>query len=423
MKILCLFDYNANTGFATVSRNILKYLKINLKDKVFFDIIAINYFGEDYYEDEYTFVTSAKLKDDKHDDYGRYLLLKTLKLSNEYDLLFIINDVGAILPISGLIKDLQDEKRINNKKRFKSLFYFPVDCNMFDLIADGLENFDYLVTYTNWGKDEVLKVKPTLKNKISVIPHGINTKEFYPLSKAEIKDFRNEYFGENANKMIFANINRNQPRKDIISTILSFETASNFLKQFGYTQEIFLYLHMNPKDPMGHDLRAILHQTSLIENKDYKLIPAIYENTGTDIDTLNKIYNSIDVYLTTTLGEGWGLTVTEAMATKKPVICPNNTSLKEITKNGENAFIYETFYKVCNTTDNIIRYSSDYSEIAEVIILVSQKLKIESEFGIYQITDYICPEIQSKIEKSYDYIKQLTWRNLTEKWLNIFKKI
>jgi hypothetical protein len=30
---------------------------------------------------------------------------------------------------------------------------------------------------------------------------------------------------------------------------------------------------------------------------------------GTTLEMLNKIYNATDVYLTTTLGEGWGLMV------------------------------------------------------------------------------------------------------------------
>lgn len=423
MKILCLFDYKANTGFSTVSTNILKFLKINLKDKVFFDIIAINYFGNDFYEDEYTFVTSAKLKDDKHDDYGRYLLLKTLKLSNEYDLLFIINDVGVILPISGLIKDLQDEKRINRKKTFKSLFYFPVDCKQFDLITDGFENFDYLITYTEWGRNEILNLKPKLAKKLSVIPHGINTNDFKILPEHEIKEFRSQYFGENANKIIFANINRNQPRKGIIDTIFAFEEATNALKDLGYKNQIFLYLHMHPKDPMGHDLRAVLAQTTLKEDIDFQLLQKEDEEKIIDTKTLNKIYNSIDAYITTTLGEGWGLTVTEAMAVKKPIICPNNTSLREITKNGENAYTYETFYKVCNTTDNIIRYSGDYKDISDLIIFVASQIDVKTINNRFERTEIKSSEMQLKIERNYEYVRQLSWKIICQNWENIFRKI
>jgi glycosyltransferase involved in cell wall biosynthesis len=53
-------------------------------------------------------------------------------------------------------------------------------------------------------------------------------------------------------------------------------------------------------------------------------------NQGYPIEVVNLIYNSADVVVSTTVGEGWGLSTVEAMATKTPVIFPNNTALTEI---------------------------------------------------------------------------------------------
>ena len=58
-KILCLFDYVARTGFATVSKNIVSELKKEFGNNLHLDIIAVNYFGEPYYEDANTFVISG----------------------------------------------------------------------------------------------------------------------------------------------------------------------------------------------------------------------------------------------------------------------------------------------------------------------------------------------------------------------------
>jgi glycosyltransferase involved in cell wall biosynthesis len=49
---------------------------------------------------------------------------------------------------------------------------------------------------------------------------------------------------------------------------------------------------------------------------------------------LNKVYNAADCLMSTSLGEGWGLTTTEAMASCTPVVVPNNTAFTEIV--GEN---------------------------------------------------------------------------------------
>jgi glycosyltransferase involved in cell wall biosynthesis len=35
------------------------------------------------------------------------------------------------------------------------------------------------------------------------------------------------------------------------------------------------------------------------------------------------------------MAEGWGLTITEAMAVKLPIICPIHTSISEITNDGK----------------------------------------------------------------------------------------
>ena len=66
---------------------------------------------------------------------------------------------------------------------------------------------------------EILKFKPELRTKLKVLPHGNNSKEYFP---TEIGDFRKSYFGDNADKFIITNINRNQPRKDITNSIFSF---------------------------------------------------------------------------------------------------------------------------------------------------------------------------------------------------------
>ena len=46
------------------------------------------------------------------------------------------------------------------------------------------------------------------------------------------------------------------------------------------------------------------------------------------------IYNLSDVVISTALGEGWGLSLTEAMASGIPVIFPNHTSVTEIIGEG-----------------------------------------------------------------------------------------
>jgi len=408
--ILCLMDYgkDTRTGFATVSSNIKREIKKAYGEQVSLDILGINHYGEDYVEEDGTRVFSAKINDVKNDDFGRYYFLKMVQ-EGDYDGIFIIQDLGVIHPIIPILESIKQKKKEANKKLFKSIWYFPVDCHLFATLTRHLEFFDVVVTYTEFGRDEILKFRPDLKGKIKVVNHGNNPKDFYPLSEEEKKKFRKEYFGKNADKLIITNVNRNQPRKDIPNTIFGFIEAKRDWKQNGLTKEPFLYLHCMPKDPLGHDLRAILMQTQLVEYKDFMLLPKQYEENLLGVDMLNGIYNASDIFITTTLGEGWGLTITEAFATKLPVIAPNTTSIKEISGEGSRAYLLETIVPFCSTVDNIIREQSDCWEIGERIIEVSNDLLNNNQ------------KLNDKVEKAYKYVNTLTWEDVCKRWIEYFK--
>jgi glycosyltransferase involved in cell wall biosynthesis len=400
-RILCLFDYVARTGFGTVSKNIVHELKKHYGKSLYLDIVAINYFGKPFYEDENTYVVSAQLNDVNKDSFGRYFFLKTLK-ENDYDGIFIMQDLGVIVPFIEVLEHIKQEKKENNKKVFKSIFYTPVDCNLIYQLVRKLEFFDILVTYTEFARKEILKQRPELK--VKVIPHGNNSKDFYP---EKDEQFRKEYFGENADKFIITNINRNQPRKDFPNTIFGFIEALEIWDK--KLPEPFLYLHTHPNDPMGWDIRAIMLQTELKEDIHFKLLPKEYEESGCPTEIINKIYNSSDVHLTTTLGEGWGCTINESAACKIPVIAPYSTSMIEMSDYGKNAFMLKNLYPIANTSDNIIRQQTDIFEIADTLLIVA-RMKYSND-----------PQLLDKLERNYNWAKKLEWKEVCKQWIEYFK--
>ena len=273
-------------------------------------------------------------------------------------------------------------------------------------LTTKLEFFDLLVTYTEYGRNEVVKLRPDLKTKLKVVPHGNNSKDFYPLEAEEVKKFRDEYFGNNSDKFIVTNINRNQPRKDIPTTIFAFMEAK---KIWPYElPEPFLYLHMHPKDPLGWDLRGILIQTDLVEDKDYKLLPFKFEESMAETEVLNQIYNASDAFLTTTLGEGWGLTFSEAAACKVPIVAPYTTSFMEMSNYGKNGYMLYNITPTCNL-DNVIREQCDPIEIAEVLLEVAESRDTA--------------EYKKKLEDNYNWVKKLEWKEVCKSWVTYFKTI
>ena len=412
-KVFCLFDYKAHTGFSTVSANIKKELKNHFGKDLQLDICAINYFGEPFEEEDGTYVFSAVKSAPKKDDFGRLGFMKILQDSDEYDGIFICQDLGVIVPIIDILKGIKQEKKDKNRKGFKSMFYFPVDCAMIHKLVEGLEFFDTLVTYTEYGRNEVLKLRPELKGKLKVVPHGNNIKDFFPMDEEETLKFRNEYFGDNAYKFIITNINRNQPRKDIPTTIFAFIEAK---KTWKIAKKPFLYLHMHPKDPLGWDIRGIMLQTDLVENVDYKLLDIDIANKGASVETLNKIYNASDLFVTTTLGEGWGLTFSEAAATQTPIIAPNSTSFIEMSDKGKRCYLIDDLQPFCNNVDNVIRQQCNMYEVADMIKYVAEGMS--NEYQELNFEDFH----EERIFKAYQWAKSLEWKRVCKSWIEYFKE-
>jgi|LakMenEpi03Aug12_release.lakeMendotaPanAssembly.Ray.scaffolds.fasta_scaffold20866_23 glycosyltransferase involved in cell wall biosynthesis len=405
-RILALFDYNSFTGFATVSKNLVRNWQRTFGDAMKLDIVAVNYFGEDYSESDNIRVISAKRRDVAEDDFGRYVFMRSI-MDIDYDLVFILQDLGVVVPVIPHVKKLLEDKKNGNRKQFKSILYFPVDFALTPNLAVGLEFFDVLATYTDYGKNHVLRLRPDLKAKVKVVPHGNNMENFYPVPSEEAQSFRKEYFKENSDKFIIGCINRNQSRKDIPTTIFGF---LEYWEE--HNKNSFLYLHMNPKDPMGWNLKTILAQTPLKEGVDYGFPPVEDYNKGSDVSKLNLIYNSLDCFLSTATGGGWELTVTEAMSAKKPVVIPKHTSFEHLGgQNAERAYFLETLYPIVAMVDNIIRFQCDLYEISDVL---HQVYLDKTSRAIDQTL---------KIEKAYNFVESHDWKEISKSFSDDIKRL
>jgi glycosyltransferase involved in cell wall biosynthesis len=207
-------------------------------------------------------------------------------------------------------------------KNFQSVFYYPIDGIPKQSWIEAAASVDHPVTYTQFGFDESVKLVPSLEDRLKIIPHGFNPKVFFPAPPEQVESFRKQYLGALADKFIVTNVNRNQQRKDIPATVRAF---IEFRK---HCPDSVLYLHMMAKD-QGWDLPAVLTSFGLDMSKDVILPQNFTASNGFPLEILNLIYNASDCVISTTVGEGWGLSWTEAMGTKTPVVFPQNTCLTQ----------------------------------------------------------------------------------------------
>ncbi len=312
------------TGFGIVS----KYLLREFSKTGRYDIhqLAINHFDILYDERKYPYRIFPARLDNPRDPYGCKMLLGLLK-AVKYDVLFIMNDAPVTEAIAAELHKFQRE-RSQAGEPFSIIFYYPIDSHLPLGATSLIKIADRSVCFTQFGARETMKyhVKPS-----DVIYIGTDTEVFHSLSQEERKAARKQYFHIDDEKtFVWINVNRNSIRKNVAQTLYAFH---QFKKQV--CENSILYLHMSMLDGGAAggimvDLRPPMLELGLKIGKDIIFPNNFNQAKGCSESLMNTLYNAADGYITTTLGEGWGCSITEAMAAGIPVVAPANSSLIEI---------------------------------------------------------------------------------------------
>lgn len=409
IKILAWGDYCCSTGFATVLGNIMRELHKTGMYEI--DVLAINYSGDPYDTHKWPGRVWPAMPGimagapEYADVYGRQRLLDLMG-SGDYDVVFMLQDTFIIHGMMSQILRTQEELRKHPKlKSFKTVYYYPIDATPKEKwITDVVKNMDFPVAYTEYAKRETLKFAPELAEKLAVMYHGTNLKHFFPVAdKTEISKFRKEYFQGNADdKFLIVNVNRNQPRKDTARNLLVLKELLN------RGRKVAMYMHMQYED-VGGNIFSMAAQLGLTDSNDFFVpSPKIFTaNQGMPVETVNMIYNAADCVFTPTLGEGWGLSVTEAMATKTPVVAPANTSLNEMLADNRGMLVPSG-----NNPSMFTVQVNDNERIRPIMDVTAAADAIEA------VMDGNGPDI----EGAYKWATALSWERLCQDWIKIINR-
>ena len=196
----------------------------------------------------------------------------------------VITTIHDIIPI------IYGERKLP----FRIFFYI---CVLFTCLKSKKIIFDSYST-----KKDTLGFFPFIKNKMSVVYLGIDSKKFYPLKKKENKKFIIGYMGGLGKRK---NIER------ILKVANVFKKENIIFKIAG----------------KGPELNKLIRLKKEMRLNNVEFVGFIPENK------INLFYNSLDLFLFPSFYEGFGLPVLEAMACGVPVITSNKSSLPEVTGN------------------------------------------------------------------------------------------
>jgi glycosyltransferase involved in cell wall biosynthesis len=400
LKVLAWSDaVVAATGFGTVSRHVLEAL--HRRGRYHIDQLAINYHGEFFDVSKFPYQLSPARLLDSTDAFGKSQLVRALT-RGDYDILWILNDTDVVNDVVDELENLRGQKQSRGAKAFKTIFYYPVDADVVPEVSRMISFANVPVTYTQFGRQQTLKHFPELAQKLVVIGHGCDTQSFHPLNPQERQTLRARHMAINdPSTFLVVNVNRNLPRKDLPRCILAFQ---EFKKR---VPNSLLYLHCESKE-YGTDLIRCCRMLGL--NPREVLFPEGMRlaEGGFPVEALNNVYNMADAFLTTTLGEGWGLTMTEAMCAGTPVVAPNNSSIPEILgSDGDRGYIYEPSDLIWN--DNAFR------PLARVEQIVAKLHECYEQRG--------SPRQQQIIARALQFAKEHTWQQVCQQWLTVFDQV
>ena len=163
----------------------------------------------------------------------------------------------------------------------------------------------------------VLKDHPKPDWAIQYLPHGIDTKKFYPIiNDLEFDVYKEKFLEEKNYDFIVLWNSRNIRRKNAPDIILSWRT---FLDQLPEEQakKCLLIMHTDPIDQNGTDLPKVVENFC-----NPKIHKVKFSSEKLKEKELNYLYNISDCHMFMTDNEGWGLGLTESLTTGKMIIAP-----------------------------------------------------------------------------------------------------
>ncbi len=308
-RILWVGDAATATGFANCTHAVCDLLHESGWD-VF--ILGINYDGDPHKYD-YSIYPCFRFLDVNQDFMGVYRLGHVMS-EVDPDVVVFLNDPWNV---PNYITALQFWSGETGKLIPPTVGWLAVDGK--NQPKGAVNSLHRVVTWTEFGAQEIRN--SGYCGPIDVVPLGVDHNIFKPLdrleSRAKVIVDRKPISDDD---FIVGFVGRNQIRKRIDLTIQAF---AEFISRYSI-DDAKLLIHSAPTGEDAFDLHRLADYYGV---KDKMILSEGVLGSGLDISVLPVLYSSMDVFLTTTQGEGWGLCVLEAMACGIPCITPNWSGL------------------------------------------------------------------------------------------------
>jgi len=294
-----------------------------------------------------------------------------------------------------------------NRRSYKLVNYVPIDgdptphiTKQGSLVINWPETFkddDILVAYGEYGMREINAMARRYGYGDLChhwIPHGVDTSVFRPVSKEKRLEVREKVFKAGPNDFVIGFVSRNQPRKlwpQIVEAI-------SIIKKRGLEdpkRPIKLYLHF-PKQDVGWNVDDMIDYWDAHEWAISR--PDLAVGVGPPDEQLAAIMSSCDAIVHIATGEGFGLSVLEAMACGTPVVSSNYSALSDWPRG--TVLEVKPAVLVPEPLTNIRRFYADMDDLVDKIMRIYKDRRLRKELS----------------KKGLRRAKELDWSGICEQW-------
>lgn len=208
----------------------------------------------------------------------------------------------------------------------KWVAWFPIDHEPLPMrVADLVSKAYKRIVYSEFGQ----RMMNEKNLDCYYVPHGVDTKVFKPIDRKEART----RLKLPQDKFIVGMVAANKgypPRKAFFENIAAF----SYLK--AKHKDVILYLHTYNGVQGGESVNLVDYckYQGLEVGKDVFFADQYAYMIGYPDDAMNDLYNSFDVHLLVSMGEGFGIPILEAQAAGCPVIVGDWTSMPELCFSG-----------------------------------------------------------------------------------------
>jgi len=192
----------------------------------------------------------------------------------------------------------------------------------------AVQEADHIIAECPQDMDDLIQYYNAPENKISIIPCGFSSTEFYPVGKATAR----RILGLPQDEHIILQLGRMVPRKGVDNVIRALSKLKNSDKP------IKLLIVGGEKEELTEDCCPEFARLMNVA-REHNVVDSIIFTGRKDRQLLKFYYSAADLFITTPWYEPFGITPLEAMACGTPVIGANVGGIKYSVADGETGML------------------------------------------------------------------------------------